>query len=132
MPVLLLVTALAVPAAAQAGGGGSQSPAQAQYSAAPVVVPSQSGPSSPSPAVTSSPSSAVKAAQAPKQRAAPFQPPAAQPAAVQPAAASAGQGPTLPFTGLSLVKVVLAGLALVALGLLLRLRGIGQVERQRR
>jgi hypothetical protein len=40
-----------------------------------------------------------------------------------PTATPATQGSTLPFTGLSLVKVVLVGLALLALGVLLR-RGL--------
>ena len=55
----------------------------------------------------------------------PLTPPGAQASA--PAPASNQQGSTLPFTGLSLLKVVLVGAGLLLLGLLLR-RGLPRRE----
>jgi hypothetical protein len=58
----------------------------------------------------------------PTQGHGPMTPPGTQASAPSPTHV-AGQGPTLPFTGLSLLKVVLVGAALLVLGILLR-RGL--------
>jgi hypothetical protein len=58
----------------------------------------------------------------PTQGHGPMTPPGTQASAPSPTHI-AGQGPTLPFTGLSLLKVVLVGAALLVLGILLR-RGL--------
>ena len=76
--------------AGQARAGGSA--AQDQYTPAPVVKPAGGGQS--------------------------MTPPGAQASAPQ--SGVAGQSSTLPFTGLSLLKVVLVGAGLLLLGLLLR------------
>ena len=79
--------------AGQARAGGSA--AQDQYTPPPIVKPKGGGQ--------------------------PMTPPGAQASA--PDSGVAGQGSTLPFTGLSLLKVVLIGAGLLLLGLLLR-RGV--------